>query len=148
MKRLFIDMDGVLADFQKGVDEYHIKNGPLPLDFFVDEVPEIFENLPPMNGAIDAVNRLVHSNKYDMFVATTAPWGNPNSLMHKRLWIERWFGDIFHKRLITTHRKDLLIGEYLIDDRTANGAGEFTGEHIHFGTDRFPDWNSVLEYLL
>jgi hypothetical protein len=29
-----------------------------------------------------------------------------------------------------------------------NGAGEFKGEHIHFGQEKFPDWKSVLEYLL
>ena len=40
------------------------------------------------------------------------------------------------------------IGDYLIDDRTANGAGEFKGEHIHFKTDRFKDWKDVLNYLL
>jgi hypothetical protein len=40
------------------------------------------------------------------------------------------------------------MGDYLIDDRTKNGAGEFKGELIHFGTDKFPDWDSVLEYLL
>ncbi len=28
-----------------------------------------------------------------------------------------------------------------------NDAAEFQGEHIHFGTERFPDWKSVLEYL-
>jgi hypothetical protein len=52
-----------------------------------------------------------------------------------------------------THLKHLLIGDYLIDDRTANGAGEFgkltgSGEHIHFGTQEFQNWESVLNYLL
>jgi hypothetical protein len=46
-----------------------------------------------------------------------------------------------------------LIGDYLIDDRTANGAGDFgkitgRGEHVHFGYGNFKDWNNVLEYLL
>ena len=30
--------------------------------------------------------------------------------------------------------------ELLIDDRTANGAAQFTGEHIHFGSEKFPNW--------
>ena len=47
-----------------------------------------------------------------------------------------------------SHNKNLNIGDYLIDDRTANGAGQFKGEHIHFGTEQFPDWDSVLKYLL
>jgi 5'(3')-deoxyribonucleotidase len=57
-------------------------------------------------------------------------------------------GEAAKKRLILSHNKHLNIGDYLIDDRTANGAGKFTGMHIHFGTERFPDWDSVVSYLL
>jgi hypothetical protein len=39
------------------------------------------------------------------------------------------------------------MGDYLIDDRTKNGAGEFSGELIQFGGKDFPDWKSVLNYL-
>ena len=35
--------------------------------------------------------------------------------------------------MYTTHRKDLLIGDYLIEDRLANGAKDFKGELINFG---------------
>jgi hypothetical protein len=34
-----------------------------------------------------------------------------------------------------------------VDDRTKNGAAEFEGEHIHFGTDKFPDWEVTKKYL-
>ena len=51
-----------------------------------------------------------------------------------------------------THRKDLNRGAYLVDDREKNGAKEFGEregqEWIHFGSDKFPDWESVLGYLL
>jgi len=40
-----------------------------------------------------------------------------------------------------------MIGDYLIDDRTVNGAGEFKGELIQFGTEKFPNWEVVLDYL-
>jgi len=40
------------------------------------------------------------------------------------------------------------MGDYLIDDRTANGVDEFKGEHVHFGTAAFPDWDSVVSYLV
>lgn len=52
-----------------------------------------------------------------------------------------------YKRLILTHHKDLNRGDFLIDDRTRHGADRFAGEHIHLGSDRFPDWPSVMEYL-
>jgi len=55
--------------------------------------------------------------------------------------------DVFHKRMVITHRKDLCQGDYLIDDRGKNGTSDFAGEWIEFGSEKFPDWNSVLEYL-
>ena len=39
------------------------------------------------------------------------------------------------------------IGDYLIDDRTKNGAGEFNGELVLFGSENYPNWKSVEEYL-
>tara|TARA_A200000113_G_C8835563_1_gene345135 strand:- start:1251 stop:1487 length:237 start_codon:yes stop_codon:yes gene_type:complete len=44
--------------------------------------------------------------------------------------------------------KNLNAGDFLIDDRTANGAGEFNGEHIHFLSEQFKNWNDVLNYLI
>ena len=43
--------------------------------------------------------------------------------------------------------KNLNKGDFLIDDRTKNGAGEFEGELILFGSEKFPDWKRVCEYL-
>jgi len=49
--------------------------------------------------------------------------------------------------LILCHHKHFLIGDYLIDDRRFNGASEFKGEWIHFGSKQFSNWKRVLEYL-
>jgi hypothetical protein len=35
-----------------------------------------------------------------------------------------------------------------LDDRTKNGAGEFGGALILFGSGEFEDWSAVLGYLL
>lgn len=51
------------------------------------------------------------------------------------------------KRLILSHHKELMRGDYLIDDNTKNSAAEFQGEHIHFGHGDFKDWSSVVEYF-
>jgi hypothetical protein len=51
------------------------------------------------------------------------------------------------KRLIISNDKSLFTGRALIDDRTKYGVTKFGGEHIHFGSDNFPNWDSVLEYL-
>jgi hypothetical protein len=36
----------------------------------------------------------------------------------------------------------------MIDDREKNGDVHFEGELILFGSERFKDWQTVLEYLL
>lgn len=74
-------------------------------------------------------------------------WYVPHSFIGKRIWIENHFGELGTKRLILTHRKDLNVGNYLIDDRTASGAGAFKGMHIHFETAEFPNWEVTLKYL-
>ena len=145
MKTLFIDMDGVIVDFlqsAKNSSEYDKYRHCL------DKIPDVFLYAPPMEHAIDSVIKLIDSGKYEVYIASTAPWGNINSLSHKRIWIEKYFGDTLKKRLILTHRKDFLMGDYLIDDRTKNGAGEFKGKLLHFGSQKFPDWKTVLLYLL
>ena len=50
-------------------------------------------------------------------------------------------------RLILTARKDLNIGDFLIDDSKYRGQQKFVGEWLEFGSDKFPDWSSVLKYL-
>jgi len=156
MKRIFIDMDGVLADFGKKVNEIdlvdtisiHFKKSP-------DEIEGVFRDLEPLKNAVKSVIKLYESGKYDLFIATTAPWNNPSSFADKRIWIEEHFGEIFKKKMFITHRKDLLIGDYLIDDRLANGAKDFKGKLIHFGWNyevkswnEYKDWESVLNKLL
>jgi len=44
--------------------------------------------------------------------------------------------------------KNLNKGDFLIDDRTKNGAGEFDGELILFGSEKYPDWEKVCDYLV
>ena len=143
-KRVFVDMDGVLVDFAGALkkvpgdvlEKYH---GNL------DEVPGLFAIMEPIVGAIDAFNRLCE--KYDVHILSTAPWDNPGAWTHKREWVERYLGKNAYKRLTLSHHKNLLNGHFLIDDRTANGAGEFEGKHILFGGEEFPDWTTVLEFL-
>ena len=50
--------------------------------------------------------------------------------------------------MILSHHKNMNRGDYLIDDRTKHGVDKFQGEHIHFGSEKFPNWKSVLKYLL
>lgn len=143
-KIVYVDMDGVLVDFESGINsltEQELKS----YENRLDEVPGIFSRMKPIEGAIESFLKL--TSHYNVYILSTAPWENPTALNDKLMWIKKHIGELAKKRVIFSHNKHLNMGDYLIDDRTANGAGDFKGTHIHFGTERFPNWNSVLEYL-
>lgn len=156
-KILYIDMDGVLVDLSKEFEKFFEEHPDLRERFknCPDHIHGIFRNPPPIEGAVEAIKKLYESGKYDMFIATAAPWGHPESAVDKRYWIEKYFGKMFYKRMVVTHRKDLLAGDYLIDDRLKNGAGKFKGELLRFGWsyeeekwNEYPTWDSILKKLL
>lgn len=151
-KILYIDLDGCIADFDGEIKKHYPNLEMLDGEERsnkVDEIcklnPNIFHDLQPLPNAIESVKKLF--DHYDVLLLSTAMWDIPESFTGKRIWVEKHFGDLIKKRLILTHRKNLNMGAYLIDDRTKNGAGEFVGVHIHFGTKKFPNWDSVVEYL-
>lgn len=143
-KILYFDMDNVLVDFPsafqhldpKTMEEYKGR---------LDEVPNIFGLMQPMPMAIEAFEQL--SQQFNSYILSTAPWDNPSAWQDKVKWVKKYLGQVAHKRLILSHNKHLNMGDYLIDDRTKNGAAEFKGEHILFGGEDFPDWPTVLDYL-
>jgi 5'(3')-deoxyribonucleotidase len=145
MKILYIDMDNVLVDFPTGIARITQQQRE-EFEGKLDEVPGIFSLMDPMPGAIESFQRL--ANNYDAYILSTAPWENHTAWSDKLNWVKEYLGAPAYKRLILSHNKNLNAGEYLIDDRLKNGVNRFKGEHIHFGTERFPDWKSVCDYLL
>jgi len=148
-KILYFDMDNVLVNFQSGIDQLSeeiIKE----YEGRLDEVPEIFSLMTPLLGAVESVKLL--SQHFDVYILSTAPWKNISAWSDKVAWVHKYFGDekesVFHKRLIISHHKNLNKGDFLIDDRTKNGAGEFSGELILFGSEQFPNWEIVTNYLI
>lgn len=145
MKTLYIDMDNVLVDFPTGIARID-KKQTVEYKGRYDEVPGIFALMDPLEGSIEAFHNL--SSKYDTYILSTAPWENHTAWSDKLIWVKKYLGIPAYKRLILSHHKNLNTGDYLIDDRLKNGADRFSGEHIHFKTDKFPDWASVCDYLL
>ncbi len=145
---IFVDMDGVLADAEGGMKEWSQKLGLSTKELFDKQfyhIPGFYKDLPLITGAQEAFKRL--STKYEVYILTSPSWENPSCYTDKRLWVEKYLGDLAYKRLIISNDKSLFSGRALIDDRIKYGVTKFKGEHIHFGTQKFPDWNSVLDYL-
>ena len=136
-KIIYIDMDGVIADFKKAADEGGYTHRP---DKHVD-----YASLELIPGA---QNALIQLNKdFDIFIASTPPWDRPDMWAAKREWIGKYFPWL-KRKLILTHRKDLLIGDILIDDSRWRGQPDFKGTWLWFGTDqKCKDWPSTLELI-
>ena len=143
-KILYIDMDNVLVDFSSSFPKLSSEI-LAEYDSRLDDVPDIFSLMEPMPGAVEAFKEL--SEKFDTYILSTSPWANPSAWSDKLIWVKNYLGPSANKRLILSHHKNLNAGDFLIDDRTKNGVNEFKGEHLHFGTPKFPDWNSVVDYL-
>lgn len=158
---LYFDMDNVLVDFKSGlaqvpedVKAQYLDDGSEKHKPHYDDIPGLFALMDPMPGAIEAVKKL--AKKYDVYILSTAPWGNPSAWIDKLLWVKKYFAgpngeedNVFYKRLILSHHKNLCRqeGAYLIDDREGHGASDFDDHWIQFGSSRFPDWEAVVSYL-
>ena len=141
--RIFIDMDGVISDFDKAAKQIAIEKGVSKLtrpDLHVD-----YLHLDIIPGAEEAVEYL---NKYhEVFIASTPPWSRIQVWADKRAWLERWFPDL-KRKLILTHRKDLLIGDILIDDSRFRGQPAFKGHWFWFNKNwENKNWKACLEFI-
>lgn len=145
---VLVDMDNVLVDFESGLNQ---QSAEILAEYEgrYDEIPGLFDNMEPYHGAIAAYHQL--NEWFDVYICSTAPWENPSAWSAKNLWVKKHLGQVAHKRLILTHHKNMVHGDFLIDDRIKNGVDKFKGVHIHFGQSEFPDWESVIkhfEYLI
>jgi 5'-nucleotidase len=143
IRTVYIDMDDTICDYKGRKRESLIKN---PDNKYPQATFGFFSNLEPIPDAVEGVQRLIDSGKFEVYILTAPSYYNPMSYTEKRIWIEKYFGLEFTKNLIIAHNKGLLRGEYLIDNLYHEG---FRGESIHYGTDeRFLNWKDVTDYLL
>lgn len=133
---LLLDMDEVVVDFTRAwIDRFREKTGIslnredweawdlkriLPDDVFHGFVatlrePGFFRHLPPMDGAIEGIKEL--NEQYDIVFLTASSQYAYNDKYH---WIEEHLSFVNKPNLILTHRKDLVIGDYLVDDAPHN----------------------------
>jgi 5'-nucleotidase len=163
-KIIYVDMDNVLVNFKSGIDRVPPKIlNEMPKDEEgnpkdLDEIEGIFGLMDPVDGAIEAFKLL--DEHHHVYILSTAPWKNHSAWSDKVAWVQRYIGKVdgepAYKRLILSHNKQLNIGDYLIDDRLANGAAAWGGKLIHFGEEDareqragdFPTWQSVIDHFV
>ena len=149
-KILYIDLDNTLVDFPSGIARLS-EQAQIEYEGHYDDAPGIFALMDPLPDALEAYREL--AQRFDTYILSTAPWHNASAWHDKVLWVQKHLGltseSVAYKRLILSHHKNLNRGDFLVDDRSANGAGEFEGEWLQFGPDAaYPSWASVTDYLL
>lgn len=128
MKRVYVDMDNVLADFWTRYNE-QVK----PYLLYPQSQYGFFASLDPMPGALDAMAWL--ETGFDTWILTRPSVKNPLCYTEKRVWVDR---------LILCPNKALVKGDFLIDDSPWPG---FEGEQLLFGSPDCPDWDAARQHL-
>ena len=120
---IFCDLDGVLADFEKGVKNIFDKSpnelNPALMWRTINKSDNFFETLPWMPKGRELWEQI---REYHPIILTGIPKGNSAAAEQKIRWCQRELGhDV---QVITCYTKDkpnfCLIKSILIDDRTDN----------------------------
>lgn len=137
MNRIFVDMDGVIVDFNGYVES----KGYNPELF--KKVRGAYASLKPMPGAMEAMKALPKFG-YKVFIATKPPTGIAWAYQDKAQWVFTHL-PAYTKKLILTPDKGLLgdKGDYLIDDHPewAN-CKNFQGQVL-----KFSDWQTLMGFF-
>lgn len=142
MKILYLDMDGVLADFRAGVGRPNAEWNPPEM-----YVKGFFRDLPLMAGAKDAVAELLKHNYLDVYIASKPTHDNLWCATEKYQWLEEHFPMLLKKTFLACD-KGHLNGDYLIDDDLKQWGPKFKGTLLHFDEYKpVESWNRILPYL-
>jgi 5'(3')-deoxyribonucleotidase len=140
MNRVFIDMDGVIVDFDRYKTELGLTG---------DEIknrPGAYRVMLPIDGALSGVKSLIGMG-FEVWIATKPPTGIAFAYMDKAQWVMDNLPEL-KRRIIITHDKGLLgdVGDFLIDDRPHRANCEqFKGFLLRF--ENGSTWQDVLTVM-
>lgn len=152
MKRYLIDMDGVIANFDKALldkfqktypnkpfislenrtsfyvkDDYPKEDQPLIEEIYTTQ--GFFLNMEPIEGSIKALYEIQKAN--EIFLCTSQLTKNPHCVPEKYEWIKKYLGKDWINKIVITKDKTIIQGDYLIDDKPKiTGIQTPTWEHI------------------
>ncbi|WP_284461476.1 5'(3')-deoxyribonucleotidase [Chryseobacterium sp.] len=144
MKKVIVDMDGVMADVYHQLIQFEKRDsgreieisdltGKPEIDAFpngkkhVNEVG-FFRTLPVMEGSREAIEYL--NNKYELYIVS-AGMELPNSLREKYDWLAEHFPFITWEQIVLCGSKRVVSGDVMIDDYPKN-LDHFHGERLIF----------------
>lgn len=177
---VLIDLDNTAGDFERGFLEKwraaHPNEPFVPLEerngFYIEDdypkhlnekiqeilrAPGFFRDLPPIEGAVEAIQAMAQCERYSVFICTSPLLESKSCITEKYEWVERHLGKKFLKRIIVANDKTLVRGTFLIDDKAdITGIGAPEWEHLLFerpqnrhatGKRRvnWQNWKEVLE---
>jgi len=144
MKRLLVDMDGVLADVYSRFFDLHEEETGIRLtvqdiiglkeaEAFPSQLnwvnsPGFFRTIPVMAGSRKVLEKL--NVQYEVVVVSMAT-EFPNCLTDKQLWLMEHYPFISWKQIVFSGRKDIIQADIMIDDHVKN-LDKFKGETIMF----------------
>jgi len=173
MERIIIDMDEVIADPMGEMIEWYRREHGGDVDFsrmdgswlkgFPEEdqamvlerlkSPGFFRHLPVMEDSQEVLREL--NKNYEVFIVSAA-MEFPNSLKDKLEWLTDHFPFLNWRQIALTGSKDLVFGDYMIDDHVKNLKG-FKGKPYMYtaahnlgvtGYDRINNWKEAAKIFL
>jgi 5'-nucleotidase len=174
MQRIIIDMDEVIADPMNEMIGWYRKEYGLDVDWdqmlvgsWIKGFPEqhqglvlerlrspgFFRHLPIISDSVEVLREL--NLRYEVFIVSAAT-EFPNSLKDKLEWLMEHFSFFSWRQLALCGNKDLVQGDFMIDDHVKNLKG-FKGKPYLFsaahnlritGYDRINNWQEAAGIFL
>ena len=173
--RILLDMDDVVNDFLgaliKEYNEEHgtsikkrdIKDWDLTKSEVLNATDAIrlfqekgfFLSIPPKASSIEAINKMIASTKYDIYIVTAC--GSVEEYREKQEWLKKYIPQFNLQRLIMCTEKSIIRGDVLVDDKVQNLVEcspymrtllyDVSTNHGKRGFKRVRNLNQVLELL-
>ncbi|MDN3551065.1 5' nucleotidase, NT5C type [Mucilaginibacter aquaedulcis] len=171
LKRIAVDMDGVLADTDTHFLAwyYNVYGVQIPYEQILGKpegegfpekdacrkfafTPGFFRTLPVMPGAVEAITELMKD--FEIYIVSAA-MEFPQSLPEKYEWLKEHFPFIPWTHIVFCGDKSLINTDYMIDDHPKN-LDKFKGTTIMFNAahntnidhhQRVNSWTEVLALL-
>jgi len=140
MNRIFVDLDGVLIDFE-GCKTSSVLTGEE-----IKTRPGVYLTMQAIPGALDAVRSLIGMG-FDVWIAIQPTTGAPQACRHKAAWVLQHIPEL-KLRIIIAQDKELPgdQGDYLCDSRFSKGSHEYFPGTLLCFVDGY-HWPQALEHF-